>query len=265
MNHKSKIETTSHFDHNNILKFEIDFENFMGPMAHQREYSRLLNIVHDFYSEKNTKEIKNLIKKIQNFIKRTGGKLTVEDWINKIYQKDEAALALFSVQPKRQGSSKEYGSQQFQINVINSLIKKFKCEVESLSSCGQNSFRIHSGTISKGVSKDSDTSSSLDSLTITDNGLRIFNIMKVTHSIVGENDKGGMQNHQLENATTMIDSINFDLLENKNIYIILVLDGKFYVENKILQSLIKKYKNNNNVYFTTSYKYQDVLGSILHD
>jgi hypothetical protein len=89
--------------------------------------------------------------------------------------------------------------------------------------------------------------------------------MKVTHSIVGENDKGGMQNHQLENATTMIDSINFDLLENKNIYIILVLDGKFYVENKILQSLIKKYKNNNNVYFTTSYKYQDVLGSILHD
>jgi hypothetical protein len=265
MKNKTKIETFSHFDHSSISKFEIDFEHFMGPMAHQREYSRLLNTTNDFYSGKNTKEIKKLVKKIENFIKRTGSKFTVEDWIDKIHQKDEAALALFSVQPKRQGSSKEYGSQQFQINVINSLIKEFDCKVENLSSTGQDSFRIYNGTISKGVPKNSDTSSSLDSITITNNGLRIFNIMKVTHSIVGDKDSGGMQNHQLDNATTLIDSINFDLLENKNIYIILVLDGKFYVENKILQSLIKKYKSNNNVYFTTSYKYQDVLGSILHD
>jgi hypothetical protein len=260
-----KIDTLNHFDLSNICKFEHDYAYFMGPAAYKREYERVINLVENIDSQENRKEIATLIKKIENFIKRTGSNSSVDFWIEKIKNKDEAALSLFSVEPKRQGSSKKFGSQQFQIDTINQLIESQGCEMKSLVNSGKESYRIYNGSILKGIEKDFETSSSLDSFTQTNTNLRIFNIMKVTHNIIGENDKGGMQNHQLENATKMIDTINFELVENENIYIILVLDGKFYTNNKILQENIKKYKNNKNVYFTTSYKYQDVLRSILHN
>ena len=86
-----------------------------------------------------------------------------------------------------------------------------------------------------------------------------------TSLIKTTNDAGGAQDNQLQLAEKDIDKIDFINVENKDIYIIFILDGKYYKNNSYVLELIEKYQNNKNIYLTTSDGIKEVIGSILHD
>jgi len=260
------MNTIPHFNDTKYSEeISEELQNFLGEQAHRRNFLRAQKEAKQYYDGVSNKQVRDLINKIKGYIQRYNSKYTVDHILDRIIQGDEIFLTQFSVQPKRQGSSKDFGLQEFQVSRINSVLIEMGFQVVSIPTSGPKSIRIENGEFRFGVSKTASTTSSIDAVTSGNESKCIYNIMKVTHSLTSKKDKGGMQGHQLENALKGLENIDFTKSENLDKYVVVVLDGLYYQENPILFQIINKFKDNKHVYFTTSYKYQDVLRAILHN
>ncbi|NBP55810.1 hypothetical protein EBU71_04590 [bacterium] len=205
-------------------------------------------------------DTKELLKKIEGDKQRRNIKYSVQEIVNNILN-DEVYQGRYMKDPKRQ-NGKELGNEYLQELYINDKISLLSCQFQRLPNNGDDSYRIIDGRVKKGVSKDSQTTKSLDGIITTgDKSLSIFTINKITHSLVEDvNDTGGAQGNQFELSLSDSKKINFE--NSPNTYIIYIYDGKFYKNNSHLMDAIDR-NDNNNVYHTTSDGVYEVIQEIL--
>lgn len=206
-------------------------------------------------------DTKELLKKIEGDKQRRNINYSVEKIVENILD-DEVYQGRYMKDPKRQ-NGKEVGNEYLQELYINDKISSLSCEFKRLPNNGDDSYRIIDGLLKKGVSKDSETTKSLDGIiNTTDKSKSIFTINKITHSLVEDvNDTGGAQGNQFELSLSDSKKINFE--NSPNTYIIYIYDGKFYKNNSHLMDAIDK-NDNTNVYHTTSDGIYEVISEILN-
>lgn len=246
--------------------FEIDFgfdAFYEKGMNDQVEVNRveLLTTCNKIKSGISDNDTKDLLKKIEGDRQRRNINYPIEIIIENILN-DQVYQGRYMKDPKRQ-NGKDVGNEYLQELYINDKICSFGCEFKRLPNNGDDSFRIVDGLVKKGVSKDSETTKSLDGVIITPNKNKsIFTINKITHSLVEDvNDTGGAQGNQFE--LSLSDSKKIDFEKSPDTYIIYIYDGKFYKNNMHLMDAISK-NDNKNVYHTTSDGISEVIDEILN-
>lgn len=258
-----KLNTINHF----IGESEFD-SLYISKCLDQVEINRerLINDALDVRNKINSKGAKELLYKI-NSAKISGNfkKSTEYSIIEKIIEGDEIYQERFMIKPKRQ-NGKKAGNEFIQTNYIQNKLNYFdNVKILTLNNNGPQSERISNGKVIQNISKGENTTKSMDCKILNDNNFRIRTINKITTSLIKEtNDSGGSQSNQLELSEKDIDSIDFNNTENQDLYIIFILDGKFYKNNSYVFGLIRKYENNKHVYLTTSDGIKEVIGSILY-
>ena len=259
-----KLNTTKHFTK------ETEFDNLLVDDNLRRVEINRQRVIRDALDSKlgkKTPNVKTLKQKIKSAsIRRAWKKTSENDAIERIIEGDDITIGMFMVDPKKQ-HGQEVGAEYLQTVYIQNKFSDFNCvEIQRMNNNGPESERIVNGQVMKGVEKGENTTKSLDCKILNPKGLRIRCINKTTTSLIKEiNDKGGAQDNQLQLAEKDVDKINFDLPINNDLYIVFILDGKFYKSNSYVLELIEKYKNNKHVYFTTSDGIKEVIGAILHN
>ena len=258
-----KIDTKNHFKQESHFIDHYLNEN-VGRVELNRK--RLLLDASDFNNQKKTSGAINLEKKINSFIKRRNISMDTKVIVDKILSGDEVYQGIFMIDPKKQNGS-DLGNEATQVNYIQEKLNIFSnVKILRLDNHGPNSERILNGKLIKGTPKSSDTTKSLDCEIINPKNIKIRTINKITTSLIKEvNDGGGAQSNQLELCEKGVGEIDFSEIDNQNLIIIFILDGKFYVRNNYVFELIKKYEKNENVYFTTSDGIQEVIRAILYN
>jgi hypothetical protein len=261
---KEKINTSKHFE----IETEFDYlliNDNLGRAKINRQ--RVIKDAWDCKIGNKTKDAQKLIEKIKSAsIRQAWEKTTELDVIDKIIQGDDVTIGQFMIDPKKQ-HGKLIGAEYLQTVYIQNKLSEFDgVEIIRMNNKGIKSERIIDGRVVCGVKKNEKTTKSLDCEIKNNSGLRIRCINKTTTSLLKEiNDKGGAQDNQLQLSEKDVDKIDFNLPINNDLYIVFILDGKFYKNNDYVLGLIDKYKNNNHVYFTTSDGIKEVIGSILHN
>ena len=261
---ENKLNTSLHF------QSESNFDlYYLKKMFNNREINRerLINEAWQVKNGEKNKAVKTLKYKISSAIVSGNYKSIDENFIiNKIIEGDEVYQHMFMVDPKKQNGS-SIGTEFIQTNYIRNKLSSYSgVNIFRLNNNGKDSFRIVGDKIVKGANKSSNSTKSLDSTISNYQNKKIFTINKVTTSLIKTtNDAGGAQDNQLQLAEKDIDKIDFINVENKDIYIIFILDGKYYKNNSYVLELIEKYQNNKNIYLTTSDGIKEVIGSILHN
>jgi len=245
--------------------FEVDFgfdAFYEKGINDQVEVNRveLLKTCNSIKNGISNKETIELIKKIESDRQRRNISYSVVKIIENIFT-DEVYQGRYMIDPKRQ-NGKSVGNEYLQELYINDKISKFGCEFKRLPNNGDESYRIIDGVLKKGVTKDSETTKSLDGVIITPNENKsIFTINKITHSLVEDvNDTGGAQGNQFE--LSLSDSKRIDFDKSSDIYVIYIYDGKFYKNNPHLMDAISK-NDSINVYYTTSDGIEEVIRDII--
>ena len=247
--------------------FEIDFgldAFYERGIYDQVEVNRveLLKNCYKIIKGISDKETEALIKKIESDRQRRNISYSLEKIIENILI-DEVYQGRYMIDPKRQ-NGKNVGNEYLQELYINDKISKFGCEFKRLPNNGDDSYRIIDGVLKKGVTKDSETTKSIDGVIITPNKNKsIFTINKITHSLVEDvNDTGGAQGNQFE--LSLSDSKRIDFDKSSDTYIIYIYDGKFYKNNPHLMDAISK-NDSVNVYYTTSDGIEEIVKDIIKE
>jgi uncharacterized Zn ribbon protein len=259
----NKLDTKNHF------QFESEFINHYSiKTVSQVEVNRqrLISAVYDIKQGFSTKDTKTLLYKINSLRQRRNITESDETIFSKILEGDTIYHSIFMIDPKKQNGT-QTGNEFIQTNYIQKKLDELdSVNIIRLPNKGPNSERIVEGKIVKGIGKSADSTKSIDCFIENPKNLKIRTINKITTSLVLEtNDAGGAQSNQLELSEKGVSEIDFSLLQNQNIYILFILDGKFFINNNYVNQLIEKYKENKNVYFTTSDGIKEVIGSILHN
>jgi hypothetical protein len=261
---KEKIDTSKHFEKETEFDYLLVNDNLSRAKINRQ---RLIRDAWDCKIGNKTKDSQKLIEKIKSAsIRQAWEKTTESDVIERIIQGDDITIGQFMVDPKKQ-HGKLIGAEYLQTFYIQNKLSEFNgVEIKRMNNKGSKSERIIDGSIVCGIEKNENTTKSLDCEIKNDFGLRIRCINKATTSLLKDiNDKGGAQDNQLQLSEKDVDKINFDLSINKDLYIVFILDGKFYKKNSYVLGLIDKYKNNKHVYFTTSDGIKEVIGTILYN
>lgn len=261
---KEKLNTTHHFSVESA--FDSHYPNkCLDQVEVNRE--RVINDALDIKNSLKSKGAKDLLYKI-NSAKISGNfKKTTETFIvERIIEGDEVYQERFMVKPKRQ-NGKNMGNEFIQTNYIQNKISCYDgVSIVRLNNDGAESERIFNGRVVKNISKGEKTTKSMDCKINNPLNFRIRTINKITTSLIKEtNDSGGSQSNQLELSEKDVMTIDFNHVDNQDLYIIFILDGKFYKNNSYVFELIKKYENNNHIYLTTSDGIKEVIGAILHN
>ena len=261
---KNKLNTSTHF------QSESNFDlHYLTKMLDNREINRE-RLISEAWQVKNgekNKAVKALKYKIKSKIFSGNYKNINEDFIiDKIIEGDEVYQHMFMVDPKKQNGSST-GTEFIQTNYIQNKLSSYnEVNITRLKNNGKESFRIVGDQVVKGANKGLNSTKSLDCMIENPQDKIIFTINKVTTSLIAEtNDSGGAQDNQLQLSEKDVDKLDFTKVENKDIYIIFILDGKYYKNNSYVSELIEKYQDNKNIYLTTSDGIEEVIGSILHD
>jgi len=265
---KTKLNTSEHFKQKTQFDEILVNDNLRRVVMNRK---RIVDDAKDFLIGKKTKGVQDLVKKFDSAKIRLGYKpeTTLNFVAEKIVNGDDGFIGTFMVQPKRQ-HGKSVGAEFLTVDYIqsNQFNNFVGVKIERLPNQGPNSERICKGQLVKGIDKSEETTKSLDGKITLQNKpeIEIRTIHKTTTSLLSEtNDGGGAQSNQLELSEKDVDKINFDSIHNQNLYIIFILDGKFYKNNNYVLGLIDKYKTNKNVYFTTSDGIKEVIGTILYN
>jgi hypothetical protein len=254
-----------------FFEMKSEFQDFYIEKSQNQVEVNRLRLIRDskwLLEGKVNKDTDALRTKIKNAIKRSCYKKTSEtDILIRIIEGDEVCHDRYMISPKRQNSKKDYGQEFLQdVYISNKLSEIGTFEYERLNNNGRDSYRIFNGEIVKGISKNTNTSKSIDFILHNQYGLDIYSINKVTASTVKEKgDSGGAQSNQMELAEKGCDTIDFSLKKYQNTYILLIFDGNYFYKNKYVLNLIEKYKDNKHIYITTSDGIKEVIGSILHN
>jgi hypothetical protein len=261
---ENKLNTSAHF------QSESDFDlHYLNKMYDNREINRE-RVINEAWQVKNgekNKAVKALKYKISSAIFSGNYKNINEDFIiDKIIEGDEVYQHMFMVDPKKQNGGST-GTEFIQTNYIQNKFSSYDgVNILRLNNHGKESFRIVGDKIVKGANRSANSTKSLDCIITNTKGKTIFTINKVTTSLIATtNDGGGAQDNQLHLSEKDVDKIDFTKVENKDIYIIFILDGKYYKNNLYVLELIEKYQDNKNIYLTTSDGIKEVIGTILHD
>lgn len=261
---EKKLNTAKHFESES--NFDLHYLNKMyDNLEINRE--RVINEAWQVKNGEKNKAVKSLKYKINSAITSGNYKKINEDFIlDKIIEGDEVYQHMFMVDPKKQNGAST-GTEVIQANYIqNKLLSYDDVKIVRLNNKGKESFRIVGDKIVKGANKSASSTKSLDCMITNTKEKKIFTINKVTTSLIATtNDGGGAQDNQLQLSEKDVDKMDFTKVENKNIYIIFILDGKYYKNNPYVLELIGKYQNNKNIYLTTSDGIEEVIGTILHD
>lgn len=262
---KNKTSTSHHFICENVFDNLIVDDNLTRVFINR---DRIINDAKDYTEGSKTGGVKKFIEKYDSAKIRLGYKpeTTIQYVAEEIIKGNDGFIGTFMVSPKRQ-HGKKVGAEYLQTTYIQNQLLEFDgFSIDRLNNNGPESERIVDGKIIKGIEKSQNTTKSLDCLINNPLGLKIRCINKVTTSLIKEiNDKGGAQGNQLELSEKDVDKIDFSLQSNQNVYIIFILDGKYYKNNPYVLGLIEKYKENKHVYLTTSDGIKEVIGSILHN
>ncbi len=260
-----KLNTLKHF------REESPFDRHLVDDTLARVFinrDRIINDAKNYTEGKKTEGVKKFIEKYNSAKIRLGYKseTTIQYVAEEIIKGNDGFIGTFMVSPKRQ-HGKDVGAEYLQTTYIQNQLSEFSgVFINRLKNNGPESERIVDGKIIKGIEKSQNTTKSLDCLVDNPKDLVIRCINKVTTSLIQEiNDKGGAQGNQLELSEKDVDKIDFSLQSNQNVYIIFILDGKYYKNNPYVLGLIEKYKENKHVYLTTSDGIKEVIGAILHN
>lgn len=260
-----KLDTSNHFTYETPFDNLIIDDNLLRVNVNKE---RIINDAKDYLCGKKTNGVTDFIKKFNSAKIRRGygPNTTLETVAKKIVDRDDVYVGQFMIDPKKQ-NGKNVGVEYLQTSYIQEQLSEFDdVRINRLPSNGDESERIMDGEIIKGVKKSQNTTKSLDCSVHNPKNFKIRCINKATTSLIEEiNDKGGAQGNQLELSEKDVDKIDFNLHTNQNVYIIFILDGKYYKNNSYVFELIEKYKKNKNVYLTTSDGIKEVIRSVLYN
>ena len=178
------------------------------------------------------KETRDLVKKIENRIKRWGSSSDKNKILNKIVEDYDYAME-YAKTPTKQNISEELQLEFLKLKGFN---------LSKLPASGKKSIRFVNGEIVYGiVEKDTDTKSF--DFQYLDN---IFTYNKVTTTGFEDVDmsltNGGGQKSQLNDALDFVKQANLycEKYEDNKVFI-LIVDGDFYTDERM--NLLKKYEN----------------------